>query len=215
VESTRFRLYRLATQVQLLSSNDEFPRGLKRDEKRNDRRNEKCMDLHWQCWRRPWPVECPERKRKRTKLWGAYRLRTPAGDAVQLVNSHAPKALVALCGAVVTAFAEPARPSLSPTSIFAPVSTPAQSIFDLSLFVLMVTGAVFIVVFSLLAYAVVKFRKRRANEGREPAQVLRKQSTGTGVDRHSDSHCFGPVPGGSACNREGSVANFGAGVLIG
>jgi cytochrome c oxidase subunit 2 len=60
---------------------------------------------------------------------------------------------------------------VSPTNIFAPVSTPAQSIFELSRFVLMVTGAIFAVVFSLLAYAVVKFRNRTASGGREPAQV--------------------------------------------
>ncbi len=64
-----------------------------------------------------------------------------------------------------------AVPSLSPTNIFAPVSTPAQSILDLSLFVLEVTAAIFLVVFSLLTYAVVKFRKRRTTDGREPAQV--------------------------------------------
>src|SRR6202020_1636491 len=61
--------------------------------------------------------------------------------------------------------------SLSPTNIFAPASTPAQSIFDLSVFVLEVTAAIFVVVFSLLAYAVVKFRNRTATNGREPAQV--------------------------------------------
>ena len=64
-----------------------------------------------------------------------------------------------------------AAPDLSPTNIFAPVSTPAQSIFDLSMFVLAVTGAIFLVVFTLLVYAVVKFRKRRTSDGREPAQV--------------------------------------------
>jgi cytochrome c oxidase subunit II len=72
--------------------------------------------------------------------------------------------------AAVTGFAEPAHSPLSPTNIFAPVSTPAQSIFELSVFVLTITAAIFIVVFSLLAYAVVKFRKKR-NDGREPAQV--------------------------------------------
>src|SRR6202161_424077 len=60
---------------------------------------------------------------------------------------------------------------LSPTNIFAPASTPAQSIFDLSLFVLEVTAAIFLVVFTLLAYAVMKFRKSRTADGREPAQV--------------------------------------------
>jgi cytochrome c oxidase subunit II len=81
------------------------------------------------------------------------------------------RALVGGYGLAVAAFAEPARPFLSPTNIFAPVSTPAQSIFDLSRLVLTVTGAIFTVVVILLTYAAVKFRKTRANEGREPAQV--------------------------------------------
>jgi cytochrome c oxidase subunit 2 len=59
----------------------------------------------------------------------------------------------------------------SPTNIFAPASTPARSIFGLSLFVLVITGVIFVVVASLLAYAVVKFRKRKNDDGREPAQV--------------------------------------------
>jgi cytochrome c oxidase subunit 2 len=70
------------------------------------------------------------------------------------------------------AFAEPTRSPLSPTNIFAPVSTPAQSIFDLSLFVLLITGSIFMVVFSLLVYAVMKFGNSKASEGREPAQVF-------------------------------------------
>jgi cytochrome c oxidase subunit 2 len=61
--------------------------------------------------------------------------------------------------------------SLSPTNMFAPASTPAQSIVDLSVFVLEITAAVFVVVFSLLAYAVMKFRRRKTTDGREPAQV--------------------------------------------
>jgi len=81
------------------------------------------------------------------------------------------KAIFAVCGLAGVAASEPSRPYLSPTNIFAPVSTPAQSIFDLSLFVLEVTGAIFVVVFSLLLYAVVKFRRKRTTEGREPAQV--------------------------------------------
>lgn len=60
---------------------------------------------------------------------------------------------------------------LSPTNIFAPASTPAQSILDLSLFVLEITGAIFLVVFTLITYAVVKFRKKKTSDGREPAQV--------------------------------------------
>ena len=37
---------------------------------------------------------------------------------------------------------EPEGSALSPTNIFAPVSTPAQSIFDLSVLVLMVTATI-------------------------------------------------------------------------
>lgn len=72
---------------------------------------------------------------------------------------------------VAVIFAQSADRSLSPTNIFAPASTPARSIFDLSLMVLSVTAAIFVVVFSLLAYCVVKFRSRRQDDGREPAQV--------------------------------------------
>jgi len=59
----------------------------------------------------------------------------------------------------------------SVTSIFDSSSTPADSIRHLSLFVLGVTGMIFLVVFSLLAYVIVKFRGRAADTGREPAQV--------------------------------------------
>ena len=58
-----------------------------------------------------------------------------------------------------------------PTNIFAPTSTPAHSIIDLSLFVLAITAIIFVVVSGLLIYAVLKFRKRASDEGREPAQV--------------------------------------------
>src|SRR6516165_11141632 len=68
-------------------------------------------------------------------------------------------------------FAQNARPTLSPTSIFSPVSSPADSIFGLSLFVLTVAAVIFVVVFSLLVYSVVKFRKRADDDGREPPQV--------------------------------------------
>jgi cytochrome c oxidase subunit II len=81
------------------------------------------------------------------------------------------RVLTVVFGLAVAAFGQPSPPFLSPTNIFAPVSTPAQSIFELSRFVLLVTGAIFTVVFILLVYAVVKFRKTRLNESREPAQV--------------------------------------------
>jgi cytochrome c oxidase subunit 2 len=79
-------------------------------------------------------------------------------------------ALVLLC-VPVTALADPAGSSLSPTNIFAPVSTPAHSIMGLSLFVLTVTAAIFAIVFSLLVYCVLKFGKPVDDDGREPPQV--------------------------------------------
>jgi cytochrome c oxidase subunit 2 len=99
------------------------------------------------------------------------RRKVTVADVVRSLHARALRALVPLSGAAAAAFAEPARSLLSPTNIFAPVSTPAQSIFDLSRFVLMVTAAIFVVVFSLLAYAIVKFRKRRESDWHEPAQV--------------------------------------------
>jgi cytochrome c oxidase subunit 2 len=81
---------------------------------------------------------------------------------------HGSRILACVCCSV-TAFAD--SPPFSPTNIFAPVSTPAKSIFGLSLFVLAVTGAIFLVVFTLLLYSVVKFRKRTSDDGREPPQV--------------------------------------------
>jgi cytochrome c oxidase subunit II len=57
------------------------------------------------------------------------------------------------------------------TNIFAPASTPAKSITDLSVFVLGITGIIFVVVFALLVYSVLRFRGRAVDAGREPAQV--------------------------------------------
>jgi cytochrome c oxidase subunit II len=57
------------------------------------------------------------------------------------------------------------------SNIFAPETTPAQWIVDLSMFVLSITGVIFVVVAGLLVYAVVRFRANRENADREPAQV--------------------------------------------
>jgi len=62
-------------------------------------------------------------------------------------------------------------PSTGLTNIFAPESTPAKSIVDLSLLVLVITGIIFVVVFTLLVYSIVKFRGKAVDAGREPAQV--------------------------------------------
>ena len=57
------------------------------------------------------------------------------------------------------------------TSIFSPESSVARSIVDLSMFVLAITGIIFVIVVGLLIYAVVKFRATSENRDREPAQV--------------------------------------------
>jgi cytochrome c oxidase subunit 2 len=64
------------------------------------------------------------------------------------------------------ALAEPSQ-----TSIFSPESTPARSIVNLSVFVLIITGIIFAVVCTLLVYSISKFRANSTNVSREPAQV--------------------------------------------
>jgi cytochrome c oxidase subunit 2 len=59
----------------------------------------------------------------------------------------------------------------SPTNIFAPAATPAHSIFDLSMLVLAVTLAIFLIVGGLLLYALIRYRHRPENADREPAQI--------------------------------------------
>ncbi|HXY04243.1 MAG TPA: cytochrome c oxidase subunit II [Terriglobales bacterium] len=57
------------------------------------------------------------------------------------------------------------------TNIFAPQSTPAKSIVNMSVFVLVITGIIFAVVVTLLAYSILKFRANSLTKDREPAQV--------------------------------------------
>jgi cytochrome c oxidase subunit II len=78
--------------------------------------------------------------------------------------------LVGLLLAASLCFASPGHPSKDP-SIFDPQSTPADWVFHLSGFVLAVTGVIFVVVFILLVYCVVKFGQREGDDGREPPPV--------------------------------------------
>jgi cytochrome c oxidase subunit II len=55
-------------------------------------------------------------------------------------------------------------------NIFDPRATPAQSVYSLSLLVMTVCAAIFLVVAGLLTFTIVRFR-RNAHDGREPAQV--------------------------------------------
>ncbi len=92
--------------------------------------------------------------------WGAVVSRT-SGVLVILAG-------ILLAAGLCKASAGPDNPI---PSIFEPHSTPADSILHLSNFVLGITGLIFVVVFSLLTYAVVKFRSKAGDAQREPAQV--------------------------------------------
>jgi cytochrome c oxidase subunit 2 len=80
--------------------------------------------------------------------------------------------LVLLVGVLLAAELGMATPHVNPVpSIFDPRSTTAESLYHLSNFVLAITGVIFVVVSSLLAYVMVKFRNRATDGAREPAQV--------------------------------------------
>jgi len=75
---------------------------------------------------------------------------------------------ILLAAALCTASEPPAN---SIPSIFEPRSMPADSIRHLSFFVLSITGLIFLVVFTLLTYVILKFRVKSGDREREPAQV--------------------------------------------
>jgi cytochrome c oxidase subunit 2 len=81
--------------------------------------------------------------------------------------------LVILAGILLAASLSTATPfDGNPVpSIFQPHSTPADSIVHLSYFVLAVTGLIFLFVFGLLTYVIVKFRNTPSDDKREPPQV--------------------------------------------
>jgi cytochrome c oxidase subunit 2 len=60
---------------------------------------------------------------------------------------------------------------MSPTSIFAPASTPASEIASLSALVIGVMAAIFICVATCLVFVLIAFRRRRGDNGAEPPQV--------------------------------------------
>jgi cytochrome c oxidase subunit 2 len=62
------------------------------------------------------------------------------------------------------------QPQTTP-SIFAPASTPAHTIFQLSLFVMSITGGIFFVVAALLTWALIRYRSRKGDDTSEPPQI--------------------------------------------
>jgi len=67
---------------------------------------------------------------------------------------------------VTTALGAPSTPS-----IFAPVSTPAFAIRDLSFLVLAIVTLIFVVVAGVMLYAIVRYRRRPGEDGGDPPQV--------------------------------------------
>jgi len=61
---------------------------------------------------------------------------------------------------------------VAPTpSVFAPVSTPAFAIRELAFLVLAIVTVIFLVVAGLTVYAIIRYRRRPGDAGREPPQV--------------------------------------------
>lgn len=100
-------------------------------------------------------------------------MRTNCSEKTRRSASKAAGIAVLLAGgllATTLCFGAPTNPSQIP-NIFKPESRYAESIFRLSVLVLAVCGVIFLVVFGLLVYCIVKYRRRASDNGREPAQV--------------------------------------------
>jgi len=93
-------------------------------------------------------------------------IREQSARAIRLVSLP----IVCIAAAVARQAAWADGPQSSP-SVFAPASTPASSILGLSLFVLAITGGIFVTVGGLLAWAIIRYRGRKDDDGSEPAQI--------------------------------------------
>jgi cytochrome c oxidase subunit 2 len=84
--------------------------------------------------------------------------------AQRLIRRSSAAAWLLLASAMLTA------QGTTPSTL-APASTPAHQIFDLSVFVVAITGGIFLVVGGLLAVALYRFRARKNDSLGEPAQI--------------------------------------------
>ena len=78
---------------------------------------------------------------------------------------------LAFCTRVAGALSGPAQAPISTPSIFAPVSRPAVVIDAYAWLVVAVCGVIFVLVAGLLCFALLRFRLRGDDDGREPPQV--------------------------------------------
>jgi heme/copper-type cytochrome/quinol oxidase subunit 2 len=101
--------------------------------------------------------------------------RTRGGGFEAAVRTLSVAMIVNLLMLIATSVGGVAPPDTDATvqtpSMFAPVSTPAFAIRDISYFVLGICAVIFVVVAALLTYSIIRFRRRRGEENREPPQV--------------------------------------------
>ena len=114
------------------------------------------------------PIDSPTDWRTNQEAFSEELARTHFHVGRSRSTAGATLSLVAILtqGAKALNLGDPATPN-----IFSPVSTPANSIYHLSLFVLAICATIFVIVFSLLVYSILKFRLRRDDGGKEPAQI--------------------------------------------
>jgi cytochrome c oxidase subunit 2 len=77
-----------------------------------------------------------------------------------------------LTGTLFTTAAFAFGQSVHPVAnMFNPQATPADSVYNLSMLMLAICAGIFLVVGGLLAFTIVRFRRRKMDESREPAQI--------------------------------------------
>jgi cytochrome c oxidase subunit II len=88
-----------------------------------------------------------------------------------MVRLRLPPSFAAAVVVTKTAIAAAGDDTTRTSSIFAPVSTPADASYTAAMLVLAITAAIAVVVGGLFAYAVIAFRSRPDDDGSEPPQV--------------------------------------------
>ncbi len=79
--------------------------------------------------------------------------------------------LPALCADILAPPLAPQASPFSPTDIFDPAATPAHLIFGNAMFVLGLTGGIFLFVGGLMLWVVVRYRSRPSDDNTEPIQI--------------------------------------------
>jgi len=79
-----------------------------------------------------------------------------------------PRVAALWCLISVVAFGQSVHPV---ANVFDPKATPADSVYSVSMLMLAICAAIFLVVGGLLAFTIVRFRRRKLDDSREPAQV--------------------------------------------